>query len=391
MIFALQDNPLFQVKMYEDSEDLRASANTGLSAFVQKALTESTGLQTVKVNGTEYYMAGSPMETVGWAVVSVIEKSVTEQPAQALIRAYDEINDKASAEYSAATRKLDRQTLAVVILVLLLGILISQFVAGRIVKPIESMTDDIVEGARTGKQFEMTKLYSTGDEIEVLAKAFDDLSRKARKYVKDITAITAEKERISTELSLATQIQGAMLPHIFPPYPDRHEFDVFAMMEPAREVGGDFYDFFLIDDDHLCLTMADVSGKGIPAALFMMISKTILQSYYVTLTVEEICSAIIANAFGKQNRLNEQNYIQLTLVARENGDFELHLRDNAKSFNPIDMVTKRILDANNTEGLDAIGILMVKKKGKAVFLSPLSRLQCAGDHGLSTGSADCIV
>ncbi len=299
VIFAPQDNPLFQVKMYEDSEDLRASANTGLSAFVQKALTESTGLQTVKVNGTEYYMAGSPMETVGWAVVSVIEKSVTEQPAQALIRAYDEINDKASAEYSAATRKLDRQTLAVVILVLLLGILISQFVAGRIVKPIESMTDDIVEGARTGKQFEMTKLYSTGDEIEVLAKAFDDLSRKARKYVKDITAITAEKERISTELSLATQIQGAMLPHIFPPYPDRHEFDVFAMMEPAREVGGDFYDFFLIDDDHLCLTIADVSGKGIPAALFMMISKTILQSCamlgipageILTKTNEALCS-----------------------------------------------------------------------------------------------------
>ncbi|MBR7038073.1 MAG: serine/threonine-protein phosphatase, partial [Oscillospiraceae bacterium] len=73
-------------------------------------------------------------------------------------------------------------------------------------------------------------------------------------------------------------IQAAMLPHIFPPYPDRNEFDIYAAMEPAREVGGDFYDFFLIDDDHMCLVMADVSGKGIPAALFMMISKTILQS-----------------------------------------------------------------------------------------------------------------
>lgn len=299
VIFAPQDNPLFEVKMYEDSEDLRASANTALSAFVQKALTESTGLQTVKINGTEYYMAGSPMETVGWAVVSVVEKSVTEQPAQALISAYDEINDKASAEYSASSKKLDRQTLAVIILVLLLGILISQFVAGRIVKPIESMTDEIIEGARTGKQFEMKKLYNTGDEIEVLAKAFDDLSQKTRKYVRDITAITAEKERISTELSLATQIQAAMLPHIFPPYPDRHEFDIFAMMEPAREVGGDFYDFFLIDDDHLCITMADVSGKGIPAALFMMISKTILQSCamlgipageILTKTNEALCS-----------------------------------------------------------------------------------------------------
>ena len=112
----------------------------------------------------------------------------------------------------------------------------------------------------------------------MLAESFDDLSKKTKQYISDITSITAEKERISTELSLATEIQAAMLPHIFPPYPDRNEFDIYAAMEPAREVGGDFYDFFLIDEDHMCLVMADVSGKGIPAALFMMISKTILQS-----------------------------------------------------------------------------------------------------------------
>ena len=69
-----------------------------------------------------------------------------------------------------------------------------------------------------------------------------------------------------------------MLPHVFPPFPHRTEFDIYAMMDPAREVGGDFYDYYLIDDDHLGLVVADVSGKGIPAALFMMISKTILQS-----------------------------------------------------------------------------------------------------------------
>lgn len=90
--------------------------------------------------------------------------------------------------------------------------------------------------------------------------------------------MVAEKERIHTELSLATAIQTSLLPHVFPPFPTRKEFDIFATTDPAREVGGDFYDFFLIDEDHLCLVMADVSGKGIPAALFMMISKTILQS-----------------------------------------------------------------------------------------------------------------
>ena len=79
-----------------------------------------------------------------------------------------------------------------------------------------------------------------------------------------------------TELRTATQIQEAMLPNVFPPYPERGEFDLYASMDPAREVGGDFYDFFLVDDDHLCMVMADVSGKGVPAALFMMASKIIL-------------------------------------------------------------------------------------------------------------------
>ena len=88
----------------------------------------------------------------------------------------------------------------------------------------------------------------------------------------------AEKERIERELQMASRIQSGMLPHEFPPFPDRREFDIFATMNPAKEVGGDFYDYFFVDDDHLCLVMADVSGKGVPAALFMMVSKAILQS-----------------------------------------------------------------------------------------------------------------
>ena len=88
----------------------------------------------------------------------------------------------------------------------------------------------------------------------------------------------AEKERIATELNMAAAIQTGVLPTVFPPYPERTEFDIYATMDPAREVGGDFYDFFLIDDDHLCLVIADVSGKGIPASLYMMVSKSVLQS-----------------------------------------------------------------------------------------------------------------
>jgi sigma-B regulation protein RsbU (phosphoserine phosphatase) len=114
-----------------------------------------------------------------------------------------------------------------------------------------------------------------------------------------VKTVTAEKERIGTELHLAQQIQEGMLPSVFPPYPERVEFDLYASMNPAKEVGGDFYDFFLIDEDHLALVMADVSGKSVPGALFMMVSKAILKNNammskspaeILTVTNETICS-----------------------------------------------------------------------------------------------------
>ena len=89
----------------------------------------------------------------------------------------------------------------------------------------------------------------------------------------------SERERVNNELHMANQIQTGVLPHDFPPFPDRKEFELYAMMDPAREVGGDFYDYYFIDDDHLCMVIADVSGKGIPASLFMMNSKVLLKSF----------------------------------------------------------------------------------------------------------------
>ena len=125
--------------------------------------------------------------------------------------------------------------------------------------------------------FEDVTVKSEG-ELRLLADNVKRMADGVSTYMTNLKEATSEKERISTELSLATKIQFAMLPHKFPPFPDRTEFDLYAVMDPAREVGGDFYDFFMIDEDHLGLVMADVSGKGIPAALFMMVSKIILQS-----------------------------------------------------------------------------------------------------------------
>ena len=129
----------------------------------------------------------------------------------------------------------------------------------------------------------------TGDELQQLAEALSGMEEDIEAYMTDLTHVTAEKERIETELSLAAKIQQSMLIEKFPVFPDRNEFDLYASMEPAKEVGGDFYDMILVDDDHLAIEIADVSGKGVPAALFMMASKImILEKVKSGLTPAEV-------------------------------------------------------------------------------------------------------
>lgn len=123
------------------------------------------------------------------------------------------------------------------------------------------------------------KYASDNTEVGELARSYIAMVKDLEKYVENLQAVTAEKERINAELTLASNIQAHMLPCIFPAFPDHDEFDIFASMTPAKEVGGDFYDLFMIDNTHLAVVIADVSGKGVPAALFMVIAKTLIKNY----------------------------------------------------------------------------------------------------------------
>jgi serine phosphatase RsbU (regulator of sigma subunit) len=116
---------------------------------------------------------------------------------------------------------------------------------------------------------------------DALTHQMDTIRRLEREQVEQEN-LKKEQERIEKELVMAREIQASALPNTFPPFPDRTEFALYASMTPAKEVGGDFYDFFLIDADHLALVIADVSGKGIPASLFMMISKTLIKNELLT-------------------------------------------------------------------------------------------------------------
>ncbi|MBQ7623967.1 MAG: SpoIIE family protein phosphatase, partial [Clostridia bacterium] len=160
--------------------------------------------------------------------------------------------------------------LAVLILFAIIGE--STFLGSTLLRPLKTISEEAIRFSKenTLPETKLKHRIKNKDEIGALADSIDTMEEKVQNYVENITAITAEKERIGTELSLAAGIQADMLPNSFPAFPDRADFDIYAAMDPAKEVGGDFYDFFLIDDDHLCISIADVSGKGVPAALFMM-------------------------------------------------------------------------------------------------------------------------
>ena len=147
-----------------------------------------------------------------------------------------------------------------------------------IVRPILSVTYETSHFAEHhGELSGRLKTVKQHNEIGKLAKSVEKMSHDMNKYIEDLTQATAEKERLGAELNVATQIQAEMLPRVFPPYENHQEIELFACMEPAKEVGGDFYDFYMIDDDHFAMVVGDVSGKGVPAALFMVITKTLLK------------------------------------------------------------------------------------------------------------------
>ena len=146
----------------------------------------------------------------------------------------------------------------------------------RLVEPVRRLSKDV--GEISGGNLEHKAEIMSNDEIGDLAKNFNIMSASLRQYISNLASVTAEKERIGAELNIATKIQSDMLPKIIPPFINNEAFDICATMHPAKEVGGDFFDFFMVDDNHLALVMADVSGKGVPAALFMVISKTLIKN-----------------------------------------------------------------------------------------------------------------
>ncbi|MCL1806982.1 MAG: SpoIIE family protein phosphatase [Oscillospiraceae bacterium] len=239
---------------------------------------EGTATSAVLRDGeeTDMYIIWTTVDAVGWNLIFALPSDDILAPAYEARETIERLTNE-------TIRDMDRQILyANLLLIGLFTVVIAVMIwttariSGKITQPITELEKNIEIIA--GGNLDTVIDIKTGDEIERLGDSVNSMTLELKEYIANIQTITAEKERIGAELDVATKIQASMLPCIFPAFPHRAEFDIYASMQPAKEVGGDFYDFFLIDDQSLAVVMADVSGKGVPAALFMVIAKTLIKN-----------------------------------------------------------------------------------------------------------------
>jgi serine phosphatase RsbU (regulator of sigma subunit) len=175
-----------------------------------------------------------------------------------------------------AINSLQKRLIIMMCVLMLVTVLVINRATAFMMKPLHLLHKGVEKVAHGDLTYKID--IKTKDEIGDLAAAFNQMTSDLKQYIINLQEATASKERIQSELKLGKDIQRRMLPHVFPPFPNRPEFDIYGIMEPAKEVAGDFYDFFFIDNINFCFVISDVSGKGVPSALFMVIAKTLLKA-----------------------------------------------------------------------------------------------------------------
>ncbi len=233
-----------------------ASSDAGLREVGRSMLRGETGfVPDSNIAGIPARLYYAPIPVAGWSLAIVFPES----------------------ELFAGIRDLTLTVAAIGVLGMLLIALVVVMISRSITHPLHMLAT--ATGRMSRGDFEVhLPAQSARDEVGDLSRAFATMNRDLQEHIRDLVATTSAKERIEGELNVAHDIQMSILPKMLPPFPHREEFNLFAVIEPAKEVGGDFYDFFQLDEDHLCLVIADVSGKGVPASLFMAVTKTLIKA-----------------------------------------------------------------------------------------------------------------
>jgi sigma-B regulation protein RsbU (phosphoserine phosphatase) len=236
------------------------------------------GAYRVEADGEEFYDFAAGISETGWALCARVSIAEVIAPSVETKREIDIVTDNAQ---EFIRRGLTSVLLRFIIIFAASAILVVGFsfaLSLTIIRPIEELAINV---RKIGKGDLESKIDVQGkDEVAELGNAFNMMVSDLKEYIRNLETVTAEKERINGELSVAASIQNDMLPRIFPKFSSHERLALCAKMEPAKQVGGDFYDFFYLDEDKskMVFVIADVSGKGVPAALFMVIAKTLLKT-----------------------------------------------------------------------------------------------------------------
>ncbi|MBO5987112.1 MAG: SpoIIE family protein phosphatase, partial [Lachnospiraceae bacterium] len=250
---------------------------TILKSVGRQILAQNDGILKTGEGDDAVYVAYATIDSTNWKLCLMSPVSNVIKPAQGIRTSIDKNTDNVVQSVIQGVLNVLQSVLVLTAVLLLLITLTAGYFSRKIANPLKRLTSDVEE--ITGGNFQRRSEVDTDDEIGELARSFNSMTDSLEKYIADLKEATAKEERIVGELAAATNIQASMLPRDFEEFSKRKEFDLYATMTPAKEVGGDFYDYFMVDDDHVALVMADVSGKGVPAALFMVIAKTLIKSH----------------------------------------------------------------------------------------------------------------
>lgn len=359
----------------DEGFDLRRTAEAPLALAAREISAGGRGLTEVVIGGTLYDVAYAPISGMGWTCAVGIPKQEVIAPAvqnDATIRRMTDASVEKLDGYMVRTTLLIACVVALLFFVLIYA---GRRASEHFVRPIRALSDGVREIA--GGNLEKKLDIKTGDEIESLAISFNAMTDELVRYMKNLAEITAKEERIATELSVASRIQENMLPNIFPPFPDHRDFDIYATMDAAKVIGGDFYDFYLLDDDHVVITIADVSGKGIPAALFMVVAKVILKNVMQALQAGDDLADAAVRANEQLCQNNETMMFVTAFIA------VLDLRDGTLSyvnaghtppvliraadggFQPLDVERNFVL--GGMEGFDYVAQTTTMRAGDVLF------------------------
>lgn len=299
-------------------QDIRQAGGSHLDEAVESMTAGKIGVMSVDIGGQDYYLAFAPLKITGWSLGILLDTAEVLAPVEKVEDDVITKMDSFEKTLQAIQKDILWQSILILLPVLLLLMYASNLLARRFTRPVRRLA----EGAREIAAGDFAKKFDleTGDELEDLADSFNFMTDELKKYMENMAKAAAEEERSRTELEVAAKIQTDMLPKNFADFAGRPEFELYAQMEPAKDVGGDFYDFYLLQGRYLVITVADVSGKGVPAALFMAKSQAVLKNCVLRADDPEDMAGVLERANAELCLNNEASMFVTVFI----GVLDLH-------------------------------------------------------------------